>query len=244
MRASGPVRGMAARRALLLLLIAAATGAVAVGGGSSSCQLFYNATTVGVPGVQVVQLHAVSRCVFCNATTVGVPGVQCWKWDLSKLPAHTWVGQGRGSNNGDCTADPYRGNCSRWVRGPVDHRRRFRFKGLLLRVASPSLIHRPLPRHAARPRRSRPAARGAPCRVPPPTRSRTAPGAAWRSVGSATAHSGRMAQRLTAGRGCTSSTYTRISVCIHLCIDMYINPCRHASTSAPRWVSTGASTCI
>ena len=66
---------------LLLLLPAVVQPAVAAAG---SCQLYY------------------------NATTVGVPGVTCWKWDLSKVPAHTWVGHGgsSGQNNDGTWAIP------------------------------------------------------------------------------------------------------------------------------------------
>eukprot|EP01043_Picozoa_sp_COSAG02_P007808 COSAG02_NODE_240_length_27672_cov_67.291445_15_plen_361_part_00 len=58
--------------ALLLLLLGASSTAndIADAARGGSCELYY------------------------NATTVGVPGVTCWKWDLSKVPAHTWIGHG------------------------------------------------------------------------------------------------------------------------------------------------------
>ncbi len=72
----GPRLGSEMAAHLLLVLLGAVTdssaltAAFAARAGDGSCQLYY------------------------NATTVGVPGVTCWKWDLSKVPAHTWVGHG------------------------------------------------------------------------------------------------------------------------------------------------------
>ena len=59
--------------------------------------------------------------LYYNASTVGVPGITCWKWDLSKVPAHTWVGHGGSTadNNGTwavpnpCgTASPVTAGCT------------------------------------------------------------------------------------------------------------------------------------
>ena len=41
---------------------------------------------VGAVVTSIVEVDRGSCQLYYNATTVGVPGVTCWKWDLSSVP--------------------------------------------------------------------------------------------------------------------------------------------------------------
>ena len=79
-------------RAVFIVMVSAAAAALSaaeIADSPESCQLFF------------------------NATTVGVPGTTCWEWDLSKVATHTWLG----NTTGCLVNPPFTKNCSRWASG-------------------------------------------------------------------------------------------------------------------------------